>query len=82
MCSVRVGPQQQQQQQTLRTCHISNHNNIITINNNNNVQAVRRTVASAKLKKNQAHAQLYQKCQTALGAAKVRRRLHRAVPRV
>ena len=81
MRSVRVGPQQQQDKQTLRTCHISNHNNNI-ITNNNNVQAVRRTVASAKLKKNQAHAQLYQKCQAALGAAKVRRRLHRAVPRV
>ncbi len=35
------------------------------------MQAVRRTVTSAKLKKNQAHARLYQKCQTALGGAKV-----------
>ena len=59
----------------------NDNNNNNNINNNNTVQAVRRTVTSAKLKKNQAHARLYQKSQTALGAAKVRR-LHRAVPRV
>ena len=48
------------------------HNNNGSSNNNKNtVQAVRRTVTSAKLKKNQAHARLYQKCQTALGGAKV-----------